>query len=125
MISIGRKIPVVPLLLPGDNQIESKLKEAFLISDIIMIQGNGVLSIGKDVEQAYLRCELLEHVSKIDSYAHMIGKPFELNTIQEKELLNKRRQIFSMPQSQKTIISDEFISLLISEEVEKAFSNFK
>ena len=64
-----------------------------------MIAGNGVLSIGKNLEEAYLRVELLEHIAKIDFYAASMGPVMTLPEADLQKLLEKRAKAWSWTQS--------------------------
>jgi len=44
-----------------------------LESDAVLLAGHGVLSWGVDLEQAYLRMELVEHLSQIANLAAPVG----------------------------------------------------
>jgi len=72
VVSLGPVIPTVPLTLPGTEAVQaaaSYLDEY----DALLLAGNGVLSCGVDLEQAYLRMELVEHLARIVLVAHQLG----------------------------------------------------
>ncbi len=98
VISIGDVIPVTPFVMPGTVEQDRVIEEAFQQSDIIMIPGNGVLAIGIDIEQAYLRVELLEHLIKIDTYARQMGIPLTLSEEDVFALMKKRVALKLGPQ---------------------------
>lgn len=93
IISLGGNIPVAPFAMPGEKINDELITEAFKVSDIIMMAGNGVLAIGDDLEQAFLRIELLEHLAKIDYYAKSMGQPMTICETNMKKLLDKRKSI--------------------------------
>jgi len=127
VVSIGECIPVMPFAMPGAEESESIVASALSIADIFIMPGNGVLVIGDDLEQAYLRLELVEHVSKVDFYSHQMGTPMILSDENVQKLVDKRNSIGLGPQargikSQKTIIKNENtsnIEILIAEEIKK------
>ncbi len=94
VISIGDFIPVAPFVMPGAPENLKVIRDALEVSDVFMMAGNGVLAIGKDLEQAYLRLELLEHIAKIEfyvaSYAANRGVPMQLSEEDKNILLEKR-----------------------------------
>lgn len=68
VVSIGDRIPLVPLRLPGDEA--ASILESFLEDyDALLLENHGVITYGVDLEQAYLRMELVEHLAKIEAEA--------------------------------------------------------
>lgn len=68
VVSLGREIPVVPFAVPG-KAAEAALEGFVEDYDVVLLERHGVLAWGVDVEQAYLRLELVEHLAKIGFYA--------------------------------------------------------
>ncbi len=91
IVSIGAEIPVVPFAMPGKNT--ELISEALLKSDVFMLAGNGVLAVGENIEQAYLRLELVEHIAKIQFYAEQMGVPMSLAAENLEILLKKRASL--------------------------------
>ncbi|MBI2521139.1 MAG: class II aldolase/adducin family protein [Bdellovibrio sp.] len=98
IISIGDTIPVAPFSLPGTPPSDQVVVDALQVSDVIMIAGNGVLAIGDDLEQAWLRIELLEHLCKIESYAKSMGEIKAISDSDRQKLLEKRNALGLGPQ---------------------------
>ncbi len=90
IVSIGDVIPVVAYAFPGSVQHEQIIAEALSRCDVFMLAGNGVLSVGRDVKEAYLRMELLEHLLKIDYYAKSMGQVTAIPFEDKQKLLEKR-----------------------------------
>ena len=93
VVSIGDVIPVAPYALPGAQDHDRIVSDALSCSDVFMMAGNGVLSVGRDVKEAYLRMELLEHLLKIDYYAASMGTAMTLPAEDKKKLLDKRAAV--------------------------------
>lgn len=72
MVSLGPRIPTVPLSLPGADAGVA-LAPYLDDYDALLLAGNGVLTAGSDAEQAYLRLELVEHLAKIALVAQQLG----------------------------------------------------
>ena len=72
VVSIGPGIPTVPYAFPGADA-EAALSPFLERHDAVLLGRHGVLSWGKDPEQAYLRMELVEHVARISLVAHQLG----------------------------------------------------
>lgn len=72
VVSIGASIPKVPFAPPGD-QAKSALASVVEYVDAAMLQNHGVIAWGADLEQAYLRLELVEHLARIALLAVPMG----------------------------------------------------
>jgi L-fuculose-phosphate aldolase len=72
VVSIGAIVPMVPLRAPG---ADAKAALAALVGDVdaALLQNHGVMAWGCDVEQAYLRMELVEHMARIAIAAQPLG----------------------------------------------------
>ena len=101
VISIGEEIPVLHFCMPGSPDSENAVATVLQTTDVFMMQGNGVFAVGTDVEQAYLRLELVEHVAKIQFYAQSSGKIFEIPRADLEKLLEKRASLGLGPKIKK------------------------
>lgn len=128
IVSIGNIIPVTAFAMPGSAESIEYVKQALNEADVFMMPGNGVFAIGDDVEQAYLRLELVEHVAKIQHYASTMGTSYELSHENLTKLLDKRASIGLGPKSKnnKSITNEntnsslDLIKQLIADEIKKA-----
>lgn len=91
VVSLGDRVPLVPLFLPKDPRAEDAVAEALSIADVALLSGNGVIVTGADLEQAYLRLELLEHYAKILTITAAIGGPAPLEGDLKAKLLDLRK----------------------------------
>lgn len=93
VVSLGVRIPLVPLAQPGAPAVTAL--EPFVGKfDAVLIAGNGVFAWGDDVEQAYLRLELVEHLATIASHAVAWGGPQPLPQDMVEKLLEARKKAF-------------------------------
>ncbi len=99
VVSIGDVIPVVPYVFPGAPEQAGIIAETLARCDVFMMAGNGVLSVGRDIEEAYLRMELLEHLLKVDYYAQSMGTVMTIPSEDKQKLLDKRASIGLGPQN--------------------------
>jgi len=72
VVSLGPSIPTVPYAAPGAGAA-SALGPYLAEYDAVLLGNHGVLAWGVDVEQAYLRLELVEHLARIALVAHQLG----------------------------------------------------
>ena len=93
VVSIGDIVPVVPYAFPGASESDALVADALCRSDLLMMAGNGVLACGRDIQEAFLRLELLEHLLRIDHYARMMGPVTPLPAADREKLLAKRASL--------------------------------
>ena len=72
VVSIGPEVPRVSIAPPGSDAVVA-FNQCINRGQVFIVEGNGVFSVGKNMEQAYLRMELLEHVCRIAHVAHSMG----------------------------------------------------
>ncbi|HEU5060070.1 MAG TPA: class II aldolase/adducin family protein, partial [Kofleriaceae bacterium] len=74
VVSLGPRVPTVPFASPGASAREALLP--FVADhDAVLIANHGALAWGADLEQAYLRLELVEHLARIATLAQATGGP--------------------------------------------------
>lgn len=96
VVSLGPGIPLVPLAAPGGAAVAA-LKPYPRAYDAVLLGGNGVLTWGSDLEQAYLRLELVEHLARIALVAQQLGGVQGLPAAMMPPLLEARRKAGLMP----------------------------
>jgi L-fuculose-phosphate aldolase len=72
VVSLGPSIPTVPFAAPGAAACQA-LAPFVADHDAVLLAGHGVLAWGTDLEQAYLRLELVEHLARIALVARQLG----------------------------------------------------
>jgi L-fuculose-phosphate aldolase len=91
VVSLGPQVPLVPVSAPGPAAV-AVLQPFVKLHDAVLVAGNGVFAWGSDLEQAYLRLELVEHLCRIYLLALPAGgvKPLPAGLIPA--LLESRRK---------------------------------
>ena len=72
VVSLGPSVPLVPVAAPG-AAAASALAPYLAQYDAVLLGNHGVLTWGSDLEQAYLRMELVEHLARIAVIARQLG----------------------------------------------------
>jgi L-fuculose-phosphate aldolase len=90
VISLGPRVPTIPFALPGSESQLENLTACLPYYDAFILGRHGVITIGKDIEQAYLRMELVEHLARIQQVALQVGRPQHLTDHEVETLVRKR-----------------------------------
>lgn len=80
-IFLGGDIRCADYAAPGTEAVGTNAIPALRDRGGCMLANHGVLAVGKDLAQAYLRAEYIEDVAKIYAYAKAIGEPVALDTL--------------------------------------------
>ena len=72
-MSLGATIPLIDFFPPKDPRLDHAIEEGLRNADVLLLANHGVLAVGKDLEQAFLRIELVEHLAKIKMVAQQLG----------------------------------------------------
>jgi L-fuculose-phosphate aldolase len=92
VVSLGANVPTLEYALPKSKAQDLALAQALDVgdADAVLLAGNGALAVGVDLEQAFLRLELVEHWAKIVIAAAPLGGAKALPADDVKKLLEAR-----------------------------------
>ncbi|MFQ6977580.1 MAG: class II aldolase/adducin family protein [Oscillibacter sp.] len=80
-IFLGGDIRCADYAAPGTEAVGTNAIPALRDRGGCTLANHGVLAVGKDLAQAYLRAEYIEDVASIYAYAKAIGEPVALDTL--------------------------------------------
>ena len=80
-IFLGGDIRCADYAAPGTESVGTNAIPALKDRGGCTLANHGVLAVGKDLAQAYLRAEYIEDVARIYTYAKSIGTPVTLDTL--------------------------------------------
>lgn len=98
VVSLGDRIPTLPRSLPKDPAAVERLIACASERDAFVIAGNGAITLGTDLAQAFLRMELVEHYAKILHLALSFGPVPPLAAGDVQKLLEARKKAGLGPQ---------------------------
>ncbi len=101
VVSLGAEIPLLPYAFPQSAEQIGQLTQAALKFDALTLGNHGVLAWGDDLEQAYLRAELLEHLAAIQLRAMQIGRLTTLPAVDLARLLEARKKAGLGPEARQ------------------------
>jgi L-fuculose-phosphate aldolase len=84
-------IPTTPYATPSSIENQHAIAELITGHDAIVLQYHGTLTVGRDVHEAYLRLETVEHTAKIIALARLLGGGPPLPPDQVAKLLETRQ----------------------------------
>jgi L-fuculose-phosphate aldolase len=90
VVSLGAKIPLVPYAAPKTPEWTANMAAHVVDADTVLLEHHGVFSFGPDLETAFLRMELTEHLAKIQLAAHQAGLVREIPEAHVQALLGAR-----------------------------------
>ncbi|MBN2359695.1 MAG: class II aldolase/adducin family protein, partial [Deltaproteobacteria bacterium] len=105
-VSLGDQIPLLPFALPGSEPLERAVAAAAERCDALLLERNGALALGDDLEQAYLRLELVEHYARQLLVARQLGGPSPLAADQLATLLKARAKAGLGPEARGLLRSE-------------------
>ncbi len=85
------KIPLTDYAPPGTKAVPESLAPFVATSDAFLLRNHGLLTIGRSVEEAFCRHEVVEHYARIMHLAHQLGGTAKIPA-DDLERLKKLRQ---------------------------------
>jgi len=84
-------VPTTPYANPASEENQRAIAEIIVSHDALVLQYHGSLTVGVDVNEAYLRLETLEHTAKIIALTRLLGGGPALPPDQVSKLLSARQ----------------------------------
>lgn len=86
------KIPLTPYATPATEEVPLSLSPFIEEHNAFLLENHGVLSLGKDMFEAYSRMEMVEHLAQVCLLGKILGKLAELpeESLDKLEKLEKR-----------------------------------
>ncbi len=90
VVSLGDAVPLVGYHFPNSAELLAELRQLAETFDVVTMANHGLLSWGDDLEQAFLRAELVEHLAAIQLRATQAGHMHLVPDADVRRLLDKR-----------------------------------
>lgn len=91
VVSLGPAVPCSPFFLPGSSDESQAVQQLAAVFDVFILGNHGVVALGDNLEQAFLRLEYVEHLAEIERRARQFGEPRYLSWAQIQPLLDRRK----------------------------------
>ena len=92
VVSIGAEVPLTQLAPPSGKEGAAPIAALIGEYDALLLAQHGVITVGRDLEQAMLRMELVEHLARIWTIAKPLGGVNPLPEALVQAMLAKRRK---------------------------------
>lgn len=86
-------IPTTPYATPSSTENRDAIAGLITQHDAIILAHHGSLTVGRDLEEAFARLEILEHTAKTVALAFQLGTPRKLDPQAVKKLLDMRQKM--------------------------------
>jgi L-fuculose-phosphate aldolase len=84
-------VPTTPYATPSSDENRRAISDVIVSHDALILRYHGSLTVGRDVREAYLRLETLEHTAKIIAMTRLLGGGPPLPPEQVAKLLQTRQ----------------------------------
>lgn len=91
LVMLGR-VPTVPYATPSSEENREAIAGLVGAHNALILAHHGSLTFGRDLQEAYIRLETLEHSARTLALAHRLGQPQHLTP----EAIRKLNQVFSL-----------------------------
>ena len=75
LIFLVGRVPLVPFGMPGTPELGDRVEPYLAQHDALLLANHGAVTMGKTLDQAWIRMETLEHAARIIMAARAIGEP--------------------------------------------------
>jgi L-fuculose-phosphate aldolase len=86
-------VPTTPYATPSSTENRDAIAGLIADHDAIILAHHGSLTVGRDLEEAYARLEILEHTAKTVALAFQMGTPRKLELEAVQKLLDMRQRM--------------------------------
>ena len=76
---LGGDIPLSQFGMPGTDELAVNANVVLKNRNSCLLMNHGVLVIGRDLDQVYIRAQYVEDAARIYHYAREVGRPVELD----------------------------------------------
>lgn len=79
LIFVVGRVPLVPFGMPGTPELGDRVEPYLADHDALLLANHGAVTMGRTLDEAWIRMESLEHAARIIAGARAIGRPQPLD----------------------------------------------
>ena len=114
---MGERIPLTSPAIPGSLVSRQQVRSLARFFDVMLMGNHGPFSWGNDLEQAYLRLELAEHLADIQQRAQWMGTVKRIPERFIEDLKKARFKAGLGPEARGTVSEDTDLTMVPIEEL--------
>jgi len=125
IVSIG-SVPLAEYATPATEEMPRSIEEVVKHCDAFLLRNHGVMTVGRDLLEAYHKLEMVEHLAKITFIAMQLGGPRPLSVEDVKKLYSLREPGGTgpypgcrLPGLENKTVEEQVLVRLIAEEVSR------
>ena len=120
-------VATAPYATPSSTENRDAIAGLIVDHDAIILAHHGSLTVGRDLEEAYERLEVLEHTARTVALAHQLGEPRELRPEAVERLLGMRAEMLAPFRVEMGLGKGEEspLTLRIEAEVERIYGKIR
>jgi L-fuculose-phosphate aldolase len=92
IVALGA-VPLAPYATPSTQEVPDAVAKYITGADAILLENHGALTVGRDIQEAYLRMESIDHAARIMLYSRLVGGPHTLSPADVEKLVETRRAL--------------------------------
>lgn len=92
IVALG-SVPLASYATPSTQEVPDAVAKHIVSADAILLENHGALTVGRDIREAYLRMESIDHAARILIYSHMLGGPRTLSPAAVEKLMETRKAL--------------------------------
>jgi len=91
LILLCGRVPLVPYGAPGSPELGERVERFIGEHDALLLANHGAVTVGRTLDEAWIRMESLEHAARILLAARAVGRVTELDAAAVRQLSTQRQ----------------------------------
>ena len=92
VISVGGEVSLAKYAFPGSQELAENICEALGDQSAVLMQNHGLLAVGRDLQEAFNVCELIERAAQTYVMAKLLGRITKLPL----DVVEKERRLYEV-----------------------------
>lgn len=89
-------VPTIPYARPSTNQVAESIQPFVEKTDVMILERHGSLTLGKSLDEAYHKLDILEHTAKIVWLAKQLNSIQPIDNEEVQKILNLRNDVYEL-----------------------------
>ena len=89
-------VPTAPYARPSTDQVPNSIKSLIKETDTLLLARHGSVTVGKNLNEAFQKLEILENTARIIWLSRQVGSPKPLPAREVREILKLREKVYGI-----------------------------